>query len=274
MTNTSRLLMPFGRAISGAALVAALMGTAAQAQNAQQPAQRPAQAQPAQRPAAPAQPPAQQPAAPAAPAAPGAAAAPAGPPPEWMKVCAKDDKQNADVCSTSNYILAEAGNVVGEVRVFEVKQGKETKRVFEALIPPGFLIQPGVNLVVDDEKKPTAGRYRVCFPNLCLTEVPLTEDVIGKFKKGKELTLFAANPQGQWVGAKVTLAGFGKAYDGPAMDPKAFEEKRKTFDESQSKLQAELMKRAEEQRKKLQEGGAAAPAPGAPAPAAPAAPKP
>ena len=62
----------------------------------------------------------------------------------------------------------------------------------------------------------------------------------------------------------VPLAGFGKAFDGPAMDPKVLEEQQK-------KLQAELEKRSEDMRKKLeQQGGAAgaAPAAGAAAPAA------
>src|SRR5205823_3536585 len=45
---------------------------------------------------------------------------------------------------------------------------------------------------------------------------------------------------------------FAKAYDGPPTDPKVFEE-------NQKKLQEELQKRAEEQRKKL-EGAGGAPA--------------
>ncbi|WP_204314072.1 MULTISPECIES: hypothetical protein, partial [Klebsiella] len=61
----------------------------------------------------------------------------------------------------------------------------------------------------------------------------------------------------------VPLAGFGKAFDGPAMDPKVLEEQQK-------KLQAELEKRSEDMRKKLEEqqkaGGAAPAAGAAPAP--------
>ena len=54
------------------------------------------------------------------------------------------------------------------------------------------------------------------------------------------------------------LAGeFAKAYDGPPTDPKVFEE-------NQKKLQEELQKRAEEQRKKLEAAGV----PGAANPAA------
>jgi len=212
-----------------------------------------------QRPAA--RPPAAQPARPApAPAAQAAAVATDGPAAEWLKVCGKDEKNNADVCSVTNYIIAEAGNVVGEVRVLEAKQGKETKRVLEALVPPGFLLQPGVNLVIDDQKQPIPGRYRVCFPNACLSEIPLTDDTLSKLRKGNVATFFAANPQGQWVGAKVTLAGFTKVFDGASLDPKVYEEKRKQFEEGQNKLQTELLKRADEQRQKMQQESGAAPA--------------
>jgi len=51
----------------------------------------------------------------------------------------------------------------------------------------------------------------------------------------------------------VPLAGFGKAFDGPAMDPKVLEEQQK-------KLQSELEKRSEEMRKKLETQQGAAPA--------------
>jgi invasion protein IalB len=214
---------------------------------------------------------------PAAPAAPNlpkttpAVAPPAGQPaPEWLKVCGKDEKTKTELCTVTSYITADAGNVVGEIRILDVKREKESKRIIEALVPPGFLIQPGVNLVIDENKTPMPGRYRVCFPNVCLAEVQLTDESLAGIRKGSTLTFFAANPQGQWVGAKTSLAGFSAAYDGAALDPKVYEERRKTFEDSQNKLQSALVKRAQEQRGKIQgEAGAAAPAEAAGAPAAP-----
>jgi invasion protein IalB len=200
---------------------------------------------------------------------PAAAPANGGPAPEWLKVCGKDEKTKTELCTVSSYITADAGNVVGEIRVLDVKRDKESKRIIEALVPPGFLIQPGVNLVVDDAKTPIAGRYRVCFPNVCLAEVPVSDENLASIRKGSTLTFFAANPQGQWVGAKTALTGFSAAYDGTALDPKVYEERRKTFEASQSQLQSGLMKRAQEQRAKVGDPNAPAPAAGA-APAAPA----
>jgi hypothetical protein len=84
-------------------------------------------------------------------------------------------------------------------------------------------------------------------------------------KKGTNLNVSVQNQAGREVTFAVPAAGFGKAFDGPPIDPKVLEEQQK-------KLQEELEKRSEELRKQLgNTSGAAAPAaPGA----APAAPKP
>jgi invasion protein IalB len=217
-------------------------------------AQAPAPAAPAQK-AAPA---AKQ----AAPATKQVAAPPAppGPPPEWLKVCGKDEQSKTELCSVASYILDGQGNVRGQIRIIDVTREKEKKRIIEAMIPPGFLIQPGINLVIDDNKTPIPGRYRVCFTNACVTEVLVSDDMLANIRKGSTLNIFFANQKGEWLGARVSLAGFSAAYDGKPLDPKVAEEKRKSFEEGQNKLQSELAKRAEEQRKKLQEGAAATPA--------------
>lgn len=201
-----------------------------------------------------------------APAAPAAAAKPAGPAPEWVKVCGTDEASKTELCSTANYILDGQGNVRGQIRILDVARDKEKKRVIEAMIPPGFLIQPGINIVVDDEKTPVPGRYRICFPNACITEVLLSDDLLGKIRKGNNLNLFFANQKGEWLGARVSLAGFSASYDGKGVTPEVAEQKRKAFEDGQNNLQAELAKRAEEQRKKIQEGAPAAPAAPAKAP--------
>lgn len=173
--------------------------------------------------------------------------------PHWIKICGKDPKNDTQMCGTENYLLADAGNVVGQIRVLDIKNGKDAKRVFAVQIPVGFLLQPGVNLVVDGDKTPIKGKYTVCFPNGCVAEVPLDDGALAQLKKGSELTLFAANPQGKWVGAKASLAGFTKAYDGPSADPKTYNAEKKAFMEKQNKLQAALLKRADAQRQKLED---------------------
>ena len=89
-------------------------------------------------------------------------------------------------------------------------------------------------------------------------------------KKATALNVSVRNQKNEQVDFAIPLAGFGKAFDGPAIDPKVLQEQ-------QAKLQAELKKRAEDERKKLEseQPASANPTGGAaitpPTPAAPAA---
>ena len=87
-----------------------------------------------------------------------------------------------------------------------------------------------------------------------MSDYPVTDDMIAKMKKGKMITLQAINMQGTPISLPLPLADFAKAYDGPATDPKVFEEQ-------QRKLQEELQKKAEEARKKLESAAAGCRAP-------------
>jgi invasion protein IalB len=238
---------------------------------AQQPTPAPTQpAQPRQqRPAQPAQP------APAAPAAPAPqAAAPAGtvvqvkPEPsqsDWTKVCGKDQAQNAEICYTTRDFVSDQGQPVLAVAVYDAK-GAQAQKIVRFLMPLGLLLQPGVRFAVD-QGQATPGRYAICFPNGCFAEAPgLKDDIVNAMKKGTTLNVSVQNQAMREVTFAVPLTGFGKAFDGPPMDPKVLEEQQK-------KLQEELQKRSEDMRQRLQQQGGAAGAPpaaaGAPASARP-----
>ncbi|MER2266066.1 invasion associated locus B family protein [Methylobacterium oxalidis] len=219
-----------------------------------------AQAQPKGKPAAPA------PAAPAqAPQTPAAQQQQTGPQiinvksepsqADWTKVCGKDQGSGTDVCYTTRDFVSDQGQPVLAVAVYEMKnaQTKQEVRVVRYLLPLGLLLQPGIRFTVDGQQ-PTAGRFAVCFPNGCFAEAPqLDAGVVAAMKKGTTLNVSVQNQTQREVTFAVPLAGFGKAFDGPAMDPKVLEEQQK-------KLQSELEKRSDEMRKKLEaeKGGAAA----------------
>lgn len=238
------------------------------------PAQRPA-AQPA-RPAAPAQPPAQQP------AQGGQAQQNAGPTvvqvksepsqPDWTKVCGKDQNTNTEICYTTRDFVSDQGQPVLALAVYDVK-GQQPQKVVRFVMPLGLLLQPGLRFAVD-QGQATPGRYVMCLPNGCFAEAQVKDDFIAAIKKGNNLNVSVQNQMGREITFAVPAAGFGKAFDGPPIDPKVLEEQQK-------KLQEELQKKSEEMRQRMLQsqgqGGAAAPgaaAPGAAAPNAQAAPKP
>ena len=231
---------PFGRALTAAVAGASLLGLgllaapSAQAQTAPPPA--------AKKPAAPAAKPGAAPPA-AAPAAPAAAAdQPQLMYSPWVKICGKGpETNNQQVCVITKDGRLENGMPVAIVQLFEPEGGQKIMRV---TVPLGMQLAHGTRMFID-QGQPVQEPYKICFPVGCMSDYALTDDIIGKMKKGQMLTVQAINMQGTPISLPLPLGDFAKAYDGPATDPKVFEEQ-------QRKLQEELQKKAEEARKKLE----------------------
>ena len=250
---------PLGRALTATMAAAGLLTAAALFVAPTALAQTPPKPATPAKPAAPKQPPAAQPAPqqPQQPPQQGAADQPQLMYSPWMKVCGKGpDTNNKQVCVITKDGRLENGMPVAVVQLFEPEGEAKVLRV---TVPLGMQLQHGTRLIID-QAAPAQSPYRICFPIGCMADYPVTDEVIASLKKGQMLTIQAINMQGTPISLPLPLADFAKAYDGPATDPKAFEEQ-------QRKLQEELQKKAEEARKKLegQQPSAQAPA-AAPAP--------
>ncbi len=198
---------------------------------------------------------------PAAGQPPAAAGAPAGQPPEqqvqliyapWTKFCLKGQEAGAkQVCFTGKDGRIESGQPVIAAVIIEPEG--EPKKILRVTLPLGMQLQHGTRIIVDSNQ-PQQAPYVICFQNGCMSDYEATPEMIASMKKGQNLVVQAINSNGAALTLPLPLVNeFAKAYDGPPTDPKQFEE-------NQKKLQDELQKRAEEQRKKLeaaQPGGAA-----------------
>jgi invasion protein IalB len=177
---------------------------------------------------------------------------------EWTKVCGKDQAANKEICYTTRDFGSQPDQPPAlALAVYDVK-GEDT-RIVRILLPVGLMLRPGFRLTVD-KNAPAEGAFEICFPNGCFAETRIKGTQVDQLKKGTLATIAVRNQVGNEVDFSVPLAGFGKSFDGPAIDPKVLEEQQK-------RLQEQLQKRADDERKKLE---AAQPAPAAPAPAAPA----
>jgi invasion protein IalB len=189
---------------------------------------------------------------------------------EWTKVCGKDPAANKEICYTTRDFSAEKDKPpVLALAIYDIKG--EDMRIVRLLMPVGLMLRPGFRFSID-KGQPQEGAFEICFPNGCFAESKVKGATIAELKKGTTMNVDVKNQANNLVTFGIPLAGFDKAFDGPPVDPKVLEEQQK-------KLQAELQKRAEDERKKLEAGkpadgtgGAAAPAAPAPAPAAPAKP--
>jgi len=174
------------------------------------------------------------PAAAPAPAAPSAAAVPQ---PEWEKVCGQVN--NNQECHTSRKRLAATGQPIAQLLIIE----RGDKKLLQIAVPPVALIQPGVQVKVDNGEA-TGVKYVVCTPGECLALGEINADFIGKLKKGGNITVTMLNPQGKPVNFDISLVGFTSIYDGPGINPEEAQAR-------QQKLEDELKKKADEARQQL-----------------------
>lgn len=243
------LRRPF--AATASALILALAGTNALAQ--QQPA-APAQQRPAQKPAAQPQRPATQAQRPAQPQQQQSQqqAAPAQQPQgeqvqlvysPWAKFCNKGPDANAkQVCFTGRDARTESG--VPVVAAALIEPDGEPKKIFRVTLPSPLQLQYGTRVIID-QNQPLQSPFFTCFANGCMADYEGTPDLISKLKKGQSLQIQAINLGGQQVSFPLPLQEFAKANEGPPTDPKVFEEQQK-------KLQEDLQKKADELRKKME----------------------
>jgi invasion protein IalB len=160
----------------------------------------------------------------------------------WTKFCGKDNAQAKEVCLTVKEARLETGQFLAGAALIE--QAGEEKKLFRITLPLGMQLPQGTRMLLDKET-PLQGRYIVCLPNGCMADFDVNLDFVAKLKKGQQLVLQGINLPGQAASYMLPLADFAKANEGPATDPKKFEE-------DQKKLQDELQKKAEDARRRLQ----------------------
>jgi invasion protein IalB len=152
----------------------------------------------------------------------------------WTKVCPKGQEANAKaVCLTGRDGVVESGIPV--VAAVLIEPEGEPRKTLRVTLPLGMALQPGTRVVID-EGQPMTAPYVICAGNGCMADYEASNELIANMKKGKGLAVQGINGAGQPISLVLPLDNFGKAYDGPATDPKVFEDmQRKRFEEFQKK---------------------------------------
>jgi invasion protein IalB len=165
----------------------------------------------------------------------------------WTRFCLKGKDPNVspkEVCFTGKDARIESGMPV--VAAVLIEPEGDPKKMLRITLPLGVQLIHGTRVIVD-QNQPMTAPYIICFTNGCMADYEINPELIGKMKKGQGLVVQAINASGQPISLVLPLADFAKAYDGPPTDPKEFEAQ-------QQKLQEQLQKRAEDARKKLEQG--------------------
>jgi invasion protein IalB len=171
-----------------------------------------------------------------------AAAAPTGAPNGWYKACTQQAEN--DVCVVQNIMAAANGQLLTAVGLITV-QGEVNQRVMQVSVPSARLIQPGIQMQVDDNEALRL-EYAVCMPDKCVAEVPLTDAIVSSFKGGSEVTFTSVNFQRAPNPIEISLAGFTDAFDGEAMAQSELEQRQRALQEEMQRKAAEARSRLEE----------------------------
>ncbi|MBL8582190.1 MAG: invasion associated locus B family protein [Rhizobiaceae bacterium] len=169
----------------------------------------------------------------------------------WFKVCSK--QEDVDICNVQNIVTAGTGQLVTGVSLIELK-GKVNRKVFQVSVPSGRLVPPGIGLQVDGGKAQKLD-YVICFPERCVAEAQLSDQLVSSFKKGSELTLTSVNFQNQPNPIKISLQGFTGAYDGEPIKQADIEERQKKLQEFVKKNNDDFSKKLKEEQDKAKAAG-------------------
>jgi invasion protein IalB len=178
-------------------------------------------------------------------------------PSPWQKVCTIDPKSNTEVCGITQELRAETGLPISTITI-NWKPGEE--KYYAALfVPITVILPPGVAITVDGEKK-AAAAYAICLPPSprqaggCLARAEVNAEFIAALRKGNELALVVMNAAlNKPVPIKMSLSGFSKTFDGPALDPAAAEVRDQQLSEAlQKKAKEQYQKLIDQQQKELE----------------------
>ncbi|KXF77414.1 Invasion associated locus B family protein [Paramesorhizobium deserti] len=172
------------------------------------------------------------------------------PPQGWFKVCSK--QEDNDICNTQNIVTADSGQLLTAVNLIEIK-GKINRKIFQVSVPTGRLIQAGVGLQIDANKTQKID-YGICFPDRCIAEVALSDDLVNALKKGGKLTLTSVNFQNKPNPISVSLTGFSQALTGPGLQQPELEARQKELQEAVQKRQKEFEAKMKAEQEKAKAG--------------------
>ncbi|QKC83921.1 invasion associated locus B family protein [Mesorhizobium sp. NZP2077] len=164
----------------------------------------------------------------------------------WFKACTK--QEDVDICNVQNIVTAGNGQLVTGVSLIELK-GKVNRKVFQVTVPTGRLVPPGIGLQIDTGKAQKLD-YVICFPDRCVAEVPLTDQLVAAFKKGQGITLTSINFQNQANPIKIALQGFSGAYDGAPLQQSDIEDRQKKLQDFVAKNNQDFAKKLKDEQDK------------------------
>jgi len=133
---------------------------------------------------------------------------------QWLTNCSSQSKDAEKICTLERIIFADQKQKSKLASVIFQTSSKKNITQFTLLSPLGTLIQAGVKIGFDEKLlNEKAYAFNLCQQVGCITSFPINNEVLTRFKKGKNLDLEYISPINQKIKIKFNLNGFTKAYE-------------------------------------------------------------
>jgi invasion protein IalB len=128
---------------------------------------------------------------------------------DWRVTCAQPNGQK--VCTLSQQLADQNSRQL--VLGIELTAKTPDKAEGTLVMPFGLAVDKGVTLQVDDNGAPMAKTFRTCVPTGCLVALSFDSAQLTALRRGTSLNVKATADGGKEAAFKISLAGFGSAFD-------------------------------------------------------------
>ncbi len=130
---------------------------------------------------------------------------------DWQIRCDTPPGAQGEQCALMQSVTAEDRPNVG-LTVIVLKTADQKSRLMRVVAPLGVLLPSGLGLKIDNVDVGRAGFVR-CLPNGCIAEVVMDDKLIGQLRNGQTSTFIIFQTPEEGIGFPMSLKGFGEGYD-------------------------------------------------------------
>ena len=128
---------------------------------------------------------------------------------DWQVLCVLNENLLEECFAGQALDDQTSGQRAMTVMVMKAPDGTVALRI---TVPLGVLIPSGLNLMVDGVSVGEVG-FVACFPDGCMTQVGMSDEVLGQLKGGSQATVTVHDFDNQPIALPMSLTGFTAAFN-------------------------------------------------------------
>ena len=128
---------------------------------------------------------------------------------DWQVLCVLNENLLEECFAGQALDDQTSGQRAMTVMVMKAPDGTTALRI---TVPLGVLIPSGLNLTVDGVSVGEVG-FVACFPDGCMTQVGMSDEVLGQLKGGSQATVTVHDFDNQPISLPLSLNGFTAAFN-------------------------------------------------------------